>query len=123
MMADAPQDEQRKCPRISRPFMIRYRPSDKEQAGWLVSPLRDLSSGGARFISEYPFFVGETFEMQLLLPALKEPLSLKARVAWVKTPHMSMSEIGITFDPGDTAIQQAIDQAVTYFLSKQRRDQ
>ena len=122
-MADAPQEEQRKRPRISQPFMVRYRPARKEQTGWLLSPLRDLSSGGARFISEYPFFVGDTFEMQLLLPASKEPLPLKARVAWVKTAHVSMSEIGVTFDPGDTAIQQAIDQAVTYFLGKQRRDQ
>ena len=123
MMADAPQDEQRKRPRISRPFMVRYRPVRKEQTSWFISPLRDLSSGGARFISEYPFFVGDTLEMQLLLPASKEPLPLKARVAWVKTAHMSMSEIGITFAPGDMAIQQAIDQVVTHFLGKPRRDQ
>ena len=120
-MADAPQEEQRRRPRISRPFMIRYRPSGKEQAGWLVSPLRDLSGGGARFISEYPFFAGDAFEIQLLLPASKQPVSLKARVAWVKSAHMGLSEVGVTFDPGDTGIQQAIDQAVTHFLDKQRR--
>ena len=121
-MADAPQDEQRRRPRISRPFMIRYRPSGKEQAGWLISPLRDLSGGGARFISEYPFFAGDTFEIQLLLPASKQPVLLKARVAWAKAAHIEgLSEVGVTFDPGDSGIQQTIDQAVAYFLDKQQR--
>ena len=120
-MADTPKDEQRKRPRINRPFIVRYRPASTEDAKWFVSPLRDLSSGGARFISEYPFFVGDTFELQLLLPVSKDPILLKARVAWIKAAHMSMSEIGVTFGAGDTGIQQTIDQAVAYFLDKQQR--
>ena len=120
-MADEPKEEQRKRPRVNRPFMVRYRPASKEEAKWFVSPLRDLSSGGARFITEYPFFAGDTFELQLLLPASREPVLLKARVAWVKAAHLSMSEIGVTFDPGDIGIQQTIDQAVAYFLDRQQR--
>ena len=122
-MANASQDNQRQSPRISKPFMIRYRPMGAEPAGWLVSPLRDLSSGGARFISEHRFLAGDIFELQLLLPGAPQPLQMKARVAWVKTDNTTLSEVGVTFDPGDTGIQQMIDQVVTRFLSKQRRDE
>ena len=73
-MADTPKNEQRRRPRINRPFIVRYRPASTEDAKWFVSPLRDLSGGGARFVSEYPFFVGDTFELQLLLQVPEQPL-------------------------------------------------
>ena len=120
-MAGAPHEEQRKRPRISRPFLVRYRPPSQAAERWFVSPLRDLSSGGARFLSEYPFSAGNAFEMQLLLPASKQPFLLRARVTWVKPGHLGLSEIGVTFDAGDVGFQQAIDQAVAHFLGREQR--
>ena len=114
-MADA---ENRRAPRISRSFMARYRMTFPQDTVWLVSPLRDLSSGGARFLSERPLAAGDTMDLQLILPLSKEPLLLKARVAWAKPGTMNMMEVGVTFDAGDTAIQHTIDQAVSHFLKK-----
>ena len=121
-MAEVPYENQRKHPRLTKPFMVRYRPMGAEPAGWLASPLRDLSSGGARFISEHAFAVGDLMELQLLLPVPEQPLQLSARVAWVKSANPTLREVGVTFDPGDVGIQQLIDQVVTRFLDKQRRD-
>ena len=109
-------EEQRRAPRITRPFMIRYR--RESEAAWLVSPLRDLSSGGARFFSERPFEVGALLEAQLALPVSAQPIAVNVKVAWAKPAPLNMVEVGVTFDPGDTMLQQTIDAAVAHFLSR-----
>ena len=111
--------EQRRSPRINRSFMVRYRSSEPpEGATWLVSPLRDLSSGGARFLSERRLAVNDVLGLQLILPMFPQPVLLKARVAWMKSAPLNMVEVGVTFDPGDAAIQRMIDDAVAHFLRK-----
>lgn len=109
-------DEQRRTPRIARSFMIRYQP--KGQAAWFMSPLLDLSSGGARFRSEHPFAASEAFDIQLVLPNAAQPVLLKARTAWAKPWRIGLVEIGITFDPGDVGIQKTIDEAVDHLLRR-----
>ena len=99
--------------------MVRYRPMQSGVTSWLVSPLRDLSSGGARFLSEQQFSVGDVMELQLVLPVSPQPIALKARVAWTKArPGTTLGELGVTFDPGDVAIQRTIDAAIAHFLKK-----
>lgn len=112
--------ENRRSPRVARSFMARYRVARAQESLWLVSPLRDLSSGGARFLSERTSLAaGDPLEMQLILPTAQQPLPLNARVAWVKRGAlMTTVEVGVTFDPGDSAIQQTIDDAVKHFLKK-----
>ena len=112
--------ENRRNPRITRAFMVRYRPLTHLDFPWLVSPLKDLSSGGARFISERRLEVGDMLELQLLLPASSQPVVLKARVAWVKSASFKLVQAGVTFDCGDATIQQMIDGAVAHFLKKTR---
>ena len=116
-MGDA---EQRRQPRVARSFMVRYRASSAGQVSWFVSPLRDLSSGGARFICETEFPLGLELEMQLLLPSAEAPVPIKARVAWAKPAPMKLTEHGVTFDAGDVGIQRTIDAAVAHFLRKQQ---
>ena len=110
--------EQRRSPRVEHHFMARYMVPGRSPKQWLVSPLRDLSSGGARFLSECPFTVKDTFELQLVLPNARQPVLLNARVAWTRPGPMGMQEIGVTFDPGDTAMQAIIDAAVARFTQK-----
>ena len=117
MSPDEGTHDSRRDPRISHAFMVRYKPPPKD-ATQLVSPLRDLSSGGARFFSEYPFQQGEEFEAQLVIPQAIQPVMVKAKVAWVKPFKMNMVEVGITFSAGDMIMQQAIDDAVAHFLKK-----
>ena len=112
--------EHRLAPRAAAHPLIRYRPPGEPGATWLVSPLRDLSSGGARFLSEHAFAVGDTFEVQLLLPAAAQPIWVRARVAWAKPGATKMVELGVTFDAGDTANQRLIDEAVARKFSGPR---
>ena len=109
-------EERRRAPRIMRSFIVRYRAADQSGATWLASPLKDLSSGGARFLSEQPLAVNDVLALQLLLPTAQQPVALKARVAWVRPAPFNMAAVGVTFDPGDLLVQRTIDEAVAYFL-------
>ena len=115
-MGDA---EHRRDPRIVHGFLVRYR--RPAETSWSVSPLRDLSSSGARFIGEYAFEVGAELELQLVLPMAKTPLVVPAHVAWAKPGPMNLVEYGITFRAEAAGVQQMIDVAVAHFLRKQRK--
>ena len=108
--------EHRRAPRIAHPFMVRYQPAGART--WLMSPLRDLSGGGARFFSEHAFAAGEAFEIKLILPTSNHPVLLKACVAWVKPWRAGLLEVGVTFDPGDVGVQRTIDEAVSRLLGR-----
>ena len=112
--------EQRREPRVMHSFMVRYRATARGQTSWFVSPLRDLSSGGARFLCECLFEVGTVLDMQLLLPMSEQPVVLKARIAWAKPGPLNLTEHGVTFNPDDSRVQRVIDMAVAHFLRKQR---
>ena len=114
-------DEQRREPRVSHGFMIRYRAADT-MAGWLVSPLRDLSRGGARFLSERPLKVGTLLDIYLVLPAAAAPVSLQAKVARTSPAPMGMVELGVAFQPTDAVSQGAINAAVARFLKRGSRE-
>ncbi len=96
--------------------MVRYRLANTGQTAWQVSPLRDFSRTGVRFISEHPYEIGAVLELQLALPTSREPLALAGRVAWVKPRFLETLELGVTFDKIDPGIQQSIDDAIAHFL-------
>ena len=110
--------QQPRSPRVARSVIARYRRAESGQHSWLVSPLRDLSGKGARFLSERPAEVGWVLEMQLVLPNAPQPVSVPARVVWTRPAQSGLLEVGVAFAPHDPAIQQAIDAAVAAFLSK-----
>lgn len=109
-------EERRRSPRIMRSFIVRYHAADQPESAWLASPLRDLSSGGARFLSEHPLAVNDVLAVQLLLPSSQQPVALNARVAWVKQGPFNMVAVGVTFQAGDVFVQRTIDDAVAHFL-------
>ena len=117
-MAEEDVSDQRRGPRVGQHFMARYVIPGRAPKQWLVSPLRDLSSGGARFLSEHPFASKDVLELQLVLPNAQQPVVLKARVAWIRPAPMGMHEVGVTFDPGDATIQSTIDTAVNRIWEK-----
>ena len=109
-------DEQRQAPRITRGFMIRYRFGVDFEAGWLVSPLLDLSATGARFLSERPFKVNAPLAMQLILPTSKAPVTVTGRVVRTTPSSLGMMELGVAFDPLDPKAQEILGAAVAHFL-------
>lgn len=102
--------------RTNRRLMMRYR--SEGAAAWSVSPLQDLSRSGARFLAEQPLVAGTILEFQLLLPMLKDPVALKGHVVWNKPGTLGLTELGATFDGLNPGAQQALDQAIAFFLRK-----
>jgi hypothetical protein len=111
-------DEQRREPRVARAFMVRYRALSPESQAWLLSPLRDLSQGGVRFVSERAFEVGTLLELQLVLPTAPAPMAARGRVTWSKPGPMALPELGVTFEGLDPQTQQALQGAVKHFLER-----
>ncbi|MBI3321131.1 MAG: PilZ domain-containing protein [Candidatus Omnitrophica bacterium] len=112
------ESEHRRGPRIPRTFVVRYRTPQSGQLSWGMSTLRDLSSSGARFLSEQPFAVGALLELKLRLPVSQQPVALQARVAWVKPAPLGMCELGVTFQLRDAESQRSLDASVAYFAGK-----
>ena len=119
-MSEPGSPEQRRLPRVNRSFMVRYRAVGHAQGNWFVSPLRDLSSHGARFLSEQPFAVGSLLEVALVLPTVSKPILVQAKIVWAKPWRVGLTELGVAFDAGDDAAQQ-LRASVTRFLRKETR--
>jgi len=97
--------------------MARYRP--RGTATWLLSPLRDLSQGGARFLCDQSFEVGTALEMEIILPMIKQPIWCPAEVAWVKPADQpGCVELGVAFQAGDDRTREALQQAVRHFMKR-----
>ncbi len=111
-------ENQRQNQRVDRRIIARYRTTIVPEASWLMSPLLDLSNGGAKFLSEYVFEVGEPVEVQLLLPSAPEPIPLTGKVAWARPGLERLTELGVTFRAPEPAVQQALASAVAYFLQR-----
>ena len=111
-------EEQRREPRVAHAFMVRYRASDPGGPTWLLSPLKDISRGGARFVSESAFAEGVMLDLQLLLPTADAPVAVAGRIAWKQPGPVQLHEYGVTFAVDDPAKQQAIDAAVHHFLKR-----
>lgn len=113
--------ERRRDPRVVHSFMVRYRAANMEDSHWMLSPLKDFSTRGARFVSEPGLQNGDAVELQLMLPMRKEPLVLVARLAWTKPfGDGSLVEQGVEFDAKDTPIQALLEDAVAHFLTQRK---
>ena len=112
-------EERRRAPRIDRRLMVRYRRPTSGKPQWMVSPLRDFSAMGIRFIGETGFPVGTVLEVQMQLPSSPEPLTVMTRVVWLRGGTAGkLAEHGVEFvDPSPQARQQ-IMQATEVFLRR-----
>lgn len=113
-------EERRQHPRARHPFLVRYRTPRARAVGatWRTAPLHDLSCGGARFLCECAYQVGDFLELELVLPNRKDPVAVDARIVWGRpaNPALNLSEYGVAFDriPPDTCA--AIAAAIAPFL-------
>ena len=114
----APADR-RSSVRVPCQFMIQYR--GHQRAAWDLSPLRELGSGGARFLADGELDPGETVDIRMGLPLFPEPVQLPARVVWQKSTFsgaFKVAETGITFTNLDVHLLRAIDNTVHRLLQR-----
>ena len=114
-------DERRGAPRVDKRFMVKYRCPAAGQTEWMLSPIRDLSTKGIRFISELGFTVGNELELQLCLPTADQPVAIGATVMWAKPASTKdLTEHGVSFSEQDADAKQQVERATEFFLRKQK---
>ncbi len=113
--------ERRRAVRLPLTFMVRYQYPGSQRAVWSSAPLRNFSRLGVRFISEYPFQVGATVALQLILPTSEQPVWVEARVAWTQPSRLGMTEIGVAFQLADAQTREAIVSAAVFFSKEGQR--
>ena len=115
----ASRSERRNCHRVPCQFMIQYR--GHQRAAWDLSPLRELGSGGARFLADGELEPGESVDIRMGLPLFPEPVQLPARVVWQKSTFsgaFKVAETGIVFTDIDTHLLRTIDETVQRLLQR-----
>ena len=115
-MSDQPDasGERRSASRVACQAMVRYR-RFRRGSSWLASPFKDVSRGGARFVSEAAFRPGELLEVSVGMPLFHDPVPLAARVVWQRTMFsgaLQLSEHGVRFVSLATELQQITDEAI-----------
>ena len=113
--------EARRDPRVERRLMVRFRAATGSATSWMMAPLRDLSSSGARFLSDQPFDPGAVLELQLVLPASPQAVPMQARVAWSKPGPLNLVELGVLFEEVDERAQDMLGTAVAHFLKRTKK--
>ena len=110
--------ERRRAERVAHAFVVRYKFVWAGEAVWSVSTLRNFSRVGARFLSERLFGEGDELVLQVLLPTAKEPVWVRARVIWIKPAQWGTFDLGVAFEPTETAARKAITDAADFFTRK-----
>ncbi len=114
-------DERRGAPRVDKRFMVKYRCPAMGQHDWMLSPIRDLSAKGIRFIGEFGFTVGSVLELQLCLPTVDQPLAVGGTVVWAQpATAKGLTEHGVSFAEQDVDAKQQVERATEFFLRRQR---
>ncbi len=67
--------------------------------GYLYKPLiiKNLSSRGVCTFSDYPFTVKEKVKLIMIIPFLKESVTIEAKVVWSKKIEGNFWETGLDF--------------------------
>ncbi len=112
--------EQRRVPRVDRPLIARYRAFGSGDAAWFVSPLRNISETGARFLSERTFKPGRLLELHVTVPTSRQPLVLSARVSWTRPAAQELWEVGVHFEVIQPDDRRFLRETVRTVLRRRR---
>ena len=113
-------EERRGAPRINRRFMVKYRKPG--ETAWMMSPIKDMSATGIRFIGETTYQKNTVLELQLFLPTSTEPIGLSGVVKWEHGSAYTMGEHGIEFADLTPDQRERLKVATAFFLKKRESD-
>jgi len=104
--------DRRRSPRVRVYHPVRVHRLTPTQ---LVETLtKDLSVGGVRCMSTLPFPIGSELQLELVLFAGEEPLTVEGHTVWFQfVPSGEQYELGIAFD----ALSQQYKRRLSMYLS------
>lgn len=114
----SPASERRRGPRAPCRLIVRYQ--DRQHLRWDMLPLKDLSPGGARFLSEHLFEAGAALKLVFGLPLFVKRVDVPARVVWQKpiySGRLQMTEYGVAFTSLTPEIRQTFGESVRRTLA------
>lgn len=109
--------ERRRFQRVAQSFDARYRSYGALGEPWRIFRTVNVSATGMRFRSGDLIELGTTLEIELDLPCLKEPLTVRGHVVWSQPMASGVTENGAEFVDLSPEQAEQIDELVK-FLSK-----
>ena len=114
-----PEQERRQAPRVENQLLVKFRLVSDEK--WHMTPLKDMSATGIRFMAEVPCDEGAALELQLLLPTIATPLRLAGRVSRVRPASIpQLFEYGVEFVELLPTQREEIEKLVTLYRTRKR---
>lgn len=118
-MSTSPEQERRQFPRIESQLLVKFRFLNEDK--WQMTPLKDISASGIRFMAERSCDAGAGLELQLLLPTVAAPLRLGGRVNWVRPASIAhLFDYGVEFVDVLPPQREEIGKLVTLYRSRKR---
>ena len=108
-------EERRRFPRVRQPFKVQYRVGEVGGA-WEAATAINISAVGVRLRSDQPIEQGSRLELQIQLPASREPLDVLGIVVWNRMQAPNVTEVGVEF-LNLTLVQQTKIDHLVQFLS------
>ena len=114
----SPTSDQRRTPRVPCRMVVRYQ--NRQELRWDMIPLKDVSQGGARFLSEHLLDAGAAVKFLFGLPLFMKHVDVPARVVWKKPVYsgqLQMTEYGVAFTSLAPEVRQTLGESVRRTLA------
>ena len=118
----SPVSEQRRAARVPCQMVVRFQ--NRQELRWDPIPLKDLSQGGARFLSEHLLDTGAVVKFMFGLPLFMKDADVPARVVWKKLVYsgrLQMTEYGVAFTSISPEVRQTLGDTVRRTLASSLR--
>jgi c-di-GMP-binding flagellar brake protein YcgR len=115
-------EARRKFPRTSHTYTISFKRHDEPDANWDISNSRNLSLGGALFLSSRPFSPETLLDIRLKIPTDNRQCCCKAKVVRCEGPfNNTFYKIAVCFTEIDPDYAEKIGMSVGFFLTKNKK--
>ncbi len=112
--------EERRAQRVERLFLVRYQCPSIGEMDWEISPIRNLSGTGLRFLAESDYPIGVILDLRLQVPTVEQPLVVPPTIIWKRRLSPSAWwDYGASFGRLPVSKRKAIVGAIQVFLPGQ----
>lgn len=114
--------ERRQFPRTNHTYTISFKIYNEPEANWGISNTRNLSLGGALFLSSESFLPETLLEIRLKIPTQSANCQCRARIQRCGGPlKNAFYKTTIYFTEIDTRYIEPLRESINFFLGKEKR--